>query len=56
MDIFDKADIVISKGQGNYEGLEDYSRKVYFLLKAKCDMIANRFSVPVMSYIFKLSK
>lgn len=54
--VFNSADIVISKGQGNYEALADYNRKIYFLLKAKCNMIAQRFDVPVMSYIFKLDK
>ncbi len=37
---FDRADMVISKGQGNFEGLSDSGRTVYFLLKAKCPVIA----------------
>ena len=40
MEIFNHAYIVISKGQGNYEGFDGYNRKIYFLLKAKCNMIA----------------
>lgn len=54
IDIFSNADIVISKGQGNYEGLDGFNRKVFFLLKAKCSMIAKRFNVPVMSYVLKV--
>lgn len=37
---FDAADLVISKGQGNYETLNDCGRSVFFLLKAKCPVIA----------------
>ncbi len=40
LEIFNHTDIVISKGQGNYEGFDGYNRKIYFLLKAKCNMIA----------------
>lgn len=40
MNRFHKADIVISKGQGNFEGLSDSKRTVYFLLIAKCPVIA----------------
>ena len=38
--IFRSADLVISKGQGNYEGLSEETRPVFFLLKAKCAVIA----------------
>ena len=34
------ADMVISKGQGNFEGLSDTGRTVFFLLMAKCPVIA----------------
>jgi len=40
MNRFHKADIVISKGQGNFEGLSDSERTVFFLLIAKCPVIA----------------
>jgi len=35
-----RADLLISKGQGNYETLSELSHEVYFLLKAKCEVIA----------------
>ncbi len=38
--IYRNADIVISKGQGNFEGLSDTKRVVFFLLIAKCPVIA----------------
>ncbi len=42
---FNEADMVISKGQGNYEGLSDVDRSVFFLLKAKCPVIARDLGV-----------
>lgn len=40
LEAFQNADMIISKGQGNYEGLSKVSRPVFFLLKAKCHVIA----------------
>ena len=37
---FAQADVVIAKGQGNYESLSDVDRSVVFLLKVKCPPIA----------------
>lgn len=50
--IFNNADIVISKGQGNYEALSDCEREVFFLLKAKCPMVAGRVGVDLNEYVF----
>ena len=36
---------IISKGQGNYEALSDEKRPIFFLLKAKCHVIANDIGV-----------
>jgi hypothetical protein len=38
--IHDEADLVIAKGQGNYETLSETDRRTAFLLKAKCPVIA----------------
>jgi hypothetical protein len=40
VEAFEAADLVISKGQGNWETLEDCDRKVFFLLQAKCPGVA----------------
>ncbi len=40
--LYDNADIVIAKGQGNYETLLNAEREIYFLFKVKCDAIAAR--------------
>jgi len=37
---FASADVIIAKGQGNYETLSDRSEEIVFLLKAKCPVVA----------------
>lgn len=39
---FQAADLVISKGQGNYETLEEEDKNIFFLLKAKCSCVAQK--------------
>jgi hypothetical protein len=51
--VFREADIVISKGQGNFETLEDSGREIFFLLKAKCGAISRRFEVAQGEYVFR---
>jgi uncharacterized protein with ATP-grasp and redox domains len=44
--IYNHADIIISKGQGNLEGLMDINdKKIFFLLMVKCKVIAERINV-----------
>jgi len=52
-----EADVIVSKGQGNFEGLEDVAdERVFFLLKAKCDVIARYLKVPKGSLVIKRGK
>ncbi len=52
IDKFNNADLVIAKGQGNYESLSDIENKmIYFLLKAKCPVIAEHLNCPTGSMI-----
>ena len=37
---FNKADLIISKGQGNYESISSATGPIFFLLVAKCPVIA----------------
>lgn len=46
-DRFQAADLIIAKGQGNYESLSDNQQNIFFLLKAKCPVIAKEFHAPV---------
>jgi len=45
IELFDSAPLVISKGQGNFETLVGCDRPVFFLLKAKCGVVANMLGV-----------
>lgn len=50
--IFQEADIVIAKGQANYESLSEvYQKDIYFLLITKCDVIAKDIGVALKSLI-----
>lgn len=46
LEVFNRADVVISKGQGNLEGLLGKTqKKVFFLLMVKCEVIADVLGV-----------
>ncbi|MHA1611894.1 MAG: damage-control phosphatase ARMT1 family protein [Promethearchaeota archaeon] len=52
---FKNADLILSKGQGNFESLDDVPSNgvpIYFMLKAKCHVVANLFHVEVGSLVF----
>lgn len=56
LEFFSSSDLVISKGQGNFEGLSDCKRQVFFLLKTKCPIISNHIGVEDGSIILKEHK
>ena len=39
------ADVIIGKGQGNYETIDDFPGDVYLILKAKCPVVARHMGV-----------
>jgi len=45
--IFRSADMIISKGQGNYETLSEEAGNIFFLLLAKCPVIATDLGVKI---------
>ena len=53
---FAAADLVIAKGQGNYETLSDVEKDIFFLLKVKCFVIAKHIGCPVDSLVLLRSK
>ena len=54
--LFDEADIVISKGMGNYECLSPSHRKdICFLLKIKCGVVANSLGKEVGDIVCKMA-
>lgn len=42
----DAADVIISKGQGNFETLQGCGKNIFYLFLCKCEMFAKRFGVP----------
>jgi uncharacterized protein with ATP-grasp and redox domains len=52
LEIFNGADVIIAKGQGNFEGLSSVKQKNLFLLfMAKCDLIAQEVKGKIMDKI-----
>jgi len=53
---FSIADLAIAKGQGNYETLSDVNKDIFFVLKAKCPVIARDLGCEVGEMILRKSK
>lgn len=43
---FAAADLIIAKGQGNYETLSEEPRDIFFLFAVKCDVVARHVGLP----------
>jgi len=52
---YQNSDLVISKGQGNLESLYGIESGIYFLLKAKCEVIAEVLEVNEGDFVFLYS-
>lgn len=52
---FERADLIVSKGQGNYETLAGSDRPIYFLLRVKCPVIARDLDCPVGTTVLRRS-
>ncbi len=52
-DIFFSSDIILSKGQANFETLNNFHKKdIFFLFKSKCEIVARFLNVQVGDNIF----
>jgi len=51
LELFNKSNLIISKGQGNFEALEQEKRPVFFLFKIKCNVVAQYLGVPKESIV-----
>jgi len=53
---FNKSDLVISKGTGNFEALKGYGgrKKILYLLKAKCLPVSQETGIPEGEFIIRL--
>ena len=50
---YEEADIVLSKGQGNFETLSEKEKNIFFLLKIKCESVARELGVSFGDIVFK---
>ena len=51
--LYDEAEVVIAKGQANYETLSEEGPRLFFLLQTKCPVIARDVGVPLGSIVLK---
>jgi len=51
--VFEAADLIVSKGQGNFETLSGCGRNVFYLLKVKCPVVADSIGLPVGSPVLR---
>ncbi len=56
LDHFYRSDVVISKGQANFETLSSADRDIFFLLVAKCDPIAKETGGEVRRFILRFKE
>jgi len=50
-DVFDSADLIIAKGQANYETLSEAPQNLFYLLKVKCPVVAHDTGYPAGSML-----
>lgn len=49
--IYENADVIIAKGQANYESLSEENKNIYFMLVVKCHVISQYIGIPEKSII-----
>jgi uncharacterized protein with ATP-grasp and redox domains len=52
---FNSVDVIIAKGNGNYETLSEVDRDIFFALKVKCSVIARDLGCPVDTLVLQRS-
>ena len=48
----DEADVILAKGQGNYESMSGQGRHAFYEFLCKCDLFTSRFNVPRLTGMF----
>jgi uncharacterized protein with ATP-grasp and redox domains len=48
---FDQSDLIIAKGQGNYETLSDVDKNIFFLVRPKCSVLARHLGREIGSLV-----
>ncbi|WP_028515924.1 damage-control phosphatase ARMT1 family protein [Ruminococcus flavefaciens] len=50
--VLDHSDVILAKGQGNYESLSGQGRHIFYEFLCKCKLFTSRFNVPKLTGIF----
>lgn len=50
--VLGEADVIISKGQGNFETIHDCGLNIYYLFLCKCDWFSKRFGLEKLKGVF----
>ncbi|WP_294413215.1 ARMT1-like domain-containing protein [uncultured Ruminococcus sp.] len=50
--VLDNSDMILAKGQGNYESLSGQGRHIFYEFLCKCELFTSRFNVPKLTGIF----
>lgn len=53
---YERSDLIIAKGQGNFETLDGRDKHIFFLLKAKCRVVARRIGSRVGDMVIHESR
>jgi uncharacterized protein with ATP-grasp and redox domains len=53
--LFEKAELIVAKGQGNYECLSTVRRRICFLFMVKCSFVSQQVGMPTGSYAICLN-
>jgi uncharacterized protein with ATP-grasp and redox domains len=48
---FDQSDLIIAKGQGNYETLSEVDKNIFFLVRPKCSVLARHLGREIGSLV-----
>lgn len=56
LEYYNSSDMIISKGQGNFETLSDEQKDIFFIFKAKCPVVAKHLGCKVGDIILKSQK
>jgi len=51
--VFRESDLIVAKGQGNYETLSDEPDRIFFLLQVKCPVIARDLDCEVGEFVVR---
>jgi hypothetical protein len=50
--VLESSDVILAKGQGNYESMSGQGRHVFYEFLCKCELFTSRFNVPKLTGIF----